>query len=248
MAKATHGGARKWLVAERPEYLPGVAMMARVLAADGLVVADDLPVAVQSPVCRGAIKSREGRQWLSVPVLRRGRGSQSIREVRIADDHDWRRRPWKALQVNYRPSPYFDYYADFFADLYGRPWTFLIDLQMAVLGFALRALGIERRVWRATELGVGEGDIGERVRGYLAATGSGGYVADAALAVRGEGNLSLDETGELMYIFFKPVAYRQLFGGFVSGLTGFDVLFNYGPESRHPLRRSLEVAGPFGER
>ncbi|HQU70881.1 MAG: WbqC family protein [Calditrichaeota bacterium] len=229
-----------------PAYFPDLAFAFKLFHSEVLVLADDLPFRVQSAVHRGRIKSAEGLQWLTVPVLQRGREGQLIRDVRIAGDHDWRRRHWKALSVNYRPSPFFEYYADFFEELYRREWIWLMDLNLALLEYLMKALGIRRRILRSSQMGLPVGSVSERLLAMLDVCGCGAYLSEDLHQKSLDEHLFVAQIRELLYIHYQPLPYPQLFGDFEGGVSVFDLIFQRGPESRHQFRLPLPVVRRVG--
>ena len=64
---------------------------------------------------------------LTVPVLK-VEHKQLTRDVQISYQQHWQHQHWMALRSAYGKSPYWDYYADFFAPFYERETKWLIDL------------------------------------------------------------------------------------------------------------------------
>ena len=64
---------------------------------------------------------------LSVPV-QKVEHKQLTRDVQISYQQHWQHQHWMALKSAYGKSPYWDYYAEFFAPFYERETRWLIDL------------------------------------------------------------------------------------------------------------------------
>jgi len=88
----------------------------------------------------------QGKESLMVPVIHEnGTYSIPIREIRIDYSRDWVIRTERALISAYKSSPFFDYYKDeLFSILDSRPER-LWDLNMALIGFFCRKIGIAPR-------------------------------------------------------------------------------------------------------
>lgn len=196
--------------------------------ADVFVLADDVQYTAHGFINRNFIKSPKGKQWLTVPVITRGRGAQKINEARIDKDQDWRRKHWNSLQFNYKYAPYFDYYAEFFEQLYQKEWEFLVDLNIALIGFVRKALNIDCPIHLSSELSLAS-EKTERIIDMAKKTGCDQYLS-------GEGGKRyLDEALfkeagiELIYSDFKHPIYHQQFFKFIPNLSIIDLLFNEGP-------------------
>ena len=111
------------LTAHQPNFLPWLGLFHKVGQADVWVLADDVQYSRGSLTNRNRIRTADGWQWLTVPVLTRGRGRQRICDVEITPDGDWRRKHCQALRWHYGHAPFFDAYAPAIEDLYAGAWT-----------------------------------------------------------------------------------------------------------------------------
>ena len=64
---------------------------------------------------------------LTVPVLK-VEHKQLTQDVQISYQQHWQHQHWMALRSTYGKSPYWDYYADFFAPFYERETKWLVEL------------------------------------------------------------------------------------------------------------------------
>jgi hypothetical protein len=222
------------LTADKPNYLPAIDYFYKMARADIFVIADDIPYTSGGAINRTSIKSAEGKLGLAVPVLTGGRGKQAIREVKMDPTKNWRQKHWKALQLNYKYAPYYEYYADFFNQLYQKEWQYLIDLNGNIIEFIREALGIRNQLIFSSALKTRSGAT-EKIVDIVKALGCGKYLS-------WQGDLSfLDEKQferegiELVQLTYQPAEYRQQFGAFISNLSIMDVLFNNGPKTKHLL-------------
>ncbi|NIV92323.1 hypothetical protein GWN42_05845, partial [candidate division KSB1 bacterium] len=110
-----------FLAAHQPAYLPDLTFFYKMSVADMFVLADTLQFSKHGAINRAKIKTARGINWLTVPVLTKGREGQSIAEVEINGAQAWQHKHWKTLVVNYTYAAYFEKYADFFANLYEKP-------------------------------------------------------------------------------------------------------------------------------
>lgn len=67
---------------------------------------------------RYQIATATGPQTLTIPVEGSKRGN--IRDIRISGHNNWRRLHWQAICTAYGSSPFFEYYADDIAPLFGK--------------------------------------------------------------------------------------------------------------------------------
>src|SRR5216684_6490113 len=95
----------------QPTYLPWLGYFDLMDQVDVFVLLDDVQFEKQSWQQRNRIKTPVGLQWLTVPVIFKGRFGQLIKDVEIRDPDFWRNH-FRAIELNYRRSPFFDHYAE----------------------------------------------------------------------------------------------------------------------------------------
>ncbi len=218
------------VAAHHANYLPAIDVFAKMMVADRFVIADDVQYSKHALINRCRIKNAEGWQWLTVPVYTKGRLGQLISEVEINNSAAWARRHWRSLVVNYRHAAFFELWAGELETIYRRTWRRLIDLNLALIEFARRALRITTPVVLSSQLDVA-GTGSERLAGLTRAAGGTVYLcgADAAGYVQ---KAPFERAGiELRFLNFEPPVYHQLFGVFVPNLSVVDLLFNEGAQS-----------------
>lgn len=146
---------------------------------------------------------------LTVP-LAGGRNQRTVfREVKIRESEQWQSRHWKTIMSCYNKSPWFEYYAGELEALYQKPFTFLLDWNVACFSWIADKMSITT-TWRLSERYQEKYSEGEHVD------------------VRGK-----VKPATLVDLFGQPKEYPQVFGdrfGFVPGLSILDYLFCAGPK------------------
>lgn len=228
------------LTAHQPNYLPYLGFFDKVARADRFLVVDNVQFVKRGPfgwMHRNRIRtnSPRGWDWLSVPVLTKGRYTQRIRDAEIDPSVPWARKHWKAIEWNYRRAPHFREYAEPFRALYARPWKWFCEMTCAFLELLLDLFGLGRRLERTTDLGI-EGQSTELVLAMCRTTGAETYLS----GVHGRDYLDREAFTRagvrLVFQEFRCPVYPQCWPGeFVPNLSAVDLLFNCGPESRKVL-------------
>lgn len=122
-------------------YVPWKGYFDLIAAVDEFVLYDDMQYTRRDWRNRNRIKTPTGPQWLTVPVMVKGRFEQPIRDTRI-DGTGWAERHWKALECSYRRAPAFAATAAWLEPLYWRPWTHLSVLNRALIEAVCMRLNI----------------------------------------------------------------------------------------------------------
>lgn len=90
--------------------------------------------------------------WLTVPLLMKNYKDIELRDMKIDQEQDWRKKHWMAIKMNYAKAPYFEEYQMFFKDVYQQEWEYLHDLNMYIIDFFLRELRISTPICYVSEL------------------------------------------------------------------------------------------------
>ncbi len=153
--------------------------------------------------CR--IYAADGVQMLHFPVRHRdGRFNLPIREIEVDYSTPWVEKAERCIETAYRSSAYFEYYRDeLFAILDAQPRT-LWELDMEVIGFFLRKIGLRTELVPTEYFAAEHVDIHpKRANGILQ-------------------ELRADRP------YYQVFAERH---GFIPNLSVMDLLFNEGPAS-----------------
>lgn len=186
---------------------------------------------------RNCIKTANGVQWLSIPVVSKSRFEQPIDEVEIAEP--WAEKHWRGIELAYRRAPDFASISTLIRPLYEsaaseRRLTTINELFLRELS---RQLGLTTRIARDTEYPA-VGSKSERLLSiclaanathYLSGPSAKEYLDEELFARHGV-------TVEWMDYAGYP-AYCQLHGTFEPAVSVLDLLFNMGEQSSKLLGR-----------
>lgn len=222
----------------QPNYVPWAGYFFKVAQCDRFVFLDDAQYTKNSFINRNRIKTPQGEHWLTIPVsVSLG---QLICEVKPLPG--WAERHLKTLQQSYAKTAGYKRYVEGIAAVLRAEHANLAELNIALVGHFCDLLGIATPRVRASELGIA-GSSDERLAAITAHLGG-----DAYLSGYGGANYQLQQTFASKNIAletykFRPPAYKQQWGEFISGLSILDVLFCCGNEAMEIINAaSGEVA------
>ena len=133
-------------------YHPPAALFAELLRADGLLLEAQEHYRKQTYRNRCLIRTAQGVQPLTIPVIDGNRAEKvTAAAVEIDYRQNWIHRHWRTLQTAYGNSPYFEYYADYFHDIYVSKPALLFDLNQQFLSLLLRCFRLPLPLYRTTE-------------------------------------------------------------------------------------------------
>lgn len=219
------------LATHQPIFLPWAGFFYKAFKSDCMVLLDD----VQYPrgrswLNRNRLKNEDGELWLTVPIRRKGRGLEAIREVEVYDERAWRRKHLRSIAQNYARAPYLDDYFESIDDIYRANHTQLLDLNIRLIRFFSETLSSETPLLLQSELGAGGTgtDLLVDVCKRVGAT----HLAIFPGVQKHLDTESLTEHGIMLsHLDFDPPVYPQLWGDFIYNLSILDVLLNCGPKT-----------------
>jgi hypothetical protein len=215
----------------QPGYLPWLGFFEQMYRSDIFVIYDDVQYDKESWRNRNRIKTVNGAQWLTVPVLIKFNEHTLINEVKINNEANWRKKHLFSIRQNYSKAPYYRLYSSIFEEAYATDWEYLIDLDIHFIFKLAEVIGIDTgKITRSSTLGV----IGDRIERlikickkfnadtfYEGASGKN-YVEKEAFSKEGI---------RVIFQDYRHPIYDQLYGDFIPYLSVIDLLFNQGEKS-----------------
>jgi hypothetical protein len=196
-----------------PTYFPNIATFA-VIAQNEVCWEMEDNYQKQTYRNRCYICTDKGRHLLNIPIKHVGgdQGRQKFKEVLIENEYHWQRDHWRTLQTAYRTSPFFEFYEDDLAPLYGKPHKFLLDFNLQTISTICELLQIEMPVARTLTFEKEPKDL-----------------KDTRFLVNAKKDITAVQEN-----------YIQVFGdrhGFIKNTSILDLLFNEGPNALNYLQQ-----------
>ena len=221
----------------QPGYLPWTGFFDLIDQVDKFVLLDDAQFVKQSWHQRNRIKSPIGLQWLTVPVVFRGRLGQSLCDVEIREPRFWQKH-LRSIQANYGRARYFRDYFPHLTEILEKhgPGKKLIDLNLALAQWLAGELSIKTPMVRSSTLHL-EGNRS----GHLVATcerlGATDYISPRSSTYLLDDLSMFDEEGIAVYFQnYSCSEYEQRFPPFLPYTSVIDLLFNEGPQAGDIMR------------
>jgi hypothetical protein len=214
--------------AHQPNFAPWLGFFDKALHSDVLVLLDTVQFIKRGYQNRARIKASTGPQWLTVPVISKGRYDQATRDVEIDETARWRSVHLRTLQSVLAKAPYRDELLEVVEPIYARDdLRLLVDLNVALIRAVADRLGIATRLVLASELPT-EGSSTRLMVSLTKAVGGDVYLSGPTGRRYLEPEL-FDAAGvELRYHSFDVFEYPQLHGAFEPGLSCLDYVANCG--------------------
>lgn len=218
------------VVIMQPFYLFLRKHFHQVKRADLYIFMDTTQFVKNSHYNRNRIKTPNGMQWLTVPVLHKF--GQRIKEVEIDNTKNWRKNHWKSILLNYSKAKYFKEYSDFFEDLYKKEWINLADLNIYLIENISNYLGIkDTKFLRLSDIKIENENPTQRLIDICEHVDATNYIIGTRAKDYMEESRWNNTNVNLEYFEPKYPKYPQLRGEFIDNCSIIDLLFNCGPDS-----------------
>ncbi len=219
----------------QPQFLPWLGYLDKIDRADLFVVLDSVQFKKNEWQNRNRIRTAQGTQWLTVPVLHNF--GQRISDVRINQTTDWRAKHLKSLEMHYAQAAHRDHVMAGLRAIYQRSWDRLADLNLAVIRWLLGEFGIATPLRLSSDMPLPD-EPTERLIEICRITGATSYLAGAgARDYMDFGKFEAAGIPVEVQDFRHPL-YRQCYEPFIHGMSAIDLLLTCGGQSFHSLRRT----------
>jgi hypothetical protein len=215
----------------QPSYLPRLGYFDQMSRSDVFVLYDDVQFDKHGWRNRNRIKTPQGIQWLTVPVLTKGRNFPLNRDIEINNSSAWQEKHLKSLRQNYAKAPCFATIFPSLETILGRRFQYLLDLNLELISAIKDQLKLTTRICLASELNVAKSGKTERLIDICQKLGADTFFEGAAGKSYIDEELFSRHGIRLEYQQYHHPAYDQLYGEFVPYLSIVDLLFNHGGES-----------------
>ncbi|MFQ5597083.1 MAG: WbqC family protein [Nitrospiria bacterium] len=230
------------LTTHQPIFLPWPGFFYKALCADIMVLLDQ----VQFPLGRGwmnrnRLKGDRGECWLTVPVWKKGKGTQAIRNVEICYETNWRRKHLVSIRQHYANAPYLEPYLSELTEIYMLGHRRLIDFNYSLIRFLGDVLGLETKLILQSDLAV-SGNGTDLLIALCRAVHAESFMTFPIVEKYLDAEKFYADGIRLVFSRFTAPIYPQLWGTFRYNLSTLDLLMNYGPKSLSIIKRFNRIS------
>lgn len=207
----------------QPDFLPWLGFFDRWMQSDLYIVLDDVQFIRRGWHHRDKIKTAQGVQWLTIPVVKKGRYGELIKDVRLDISNDGMQRVLNRVRAAYVKAPCFDPIYTEVEKIFSSGCKYLIDLNMILLKTCADILKINTPIVFSSDFNVTTKgtqrllDLTKRVKGsiYLTGLGSKSYL---------EAKIFEKENISILWQNYHHPDYNQLHGKFTEKLSVLDFI------------------------
>jgi hypothetical protein len=225
----------------QPSYIPWRGYFHQILRSDLFIFYDDVQYDKHGWRNRNRIKTPNGVQWITIPVLSGGAVTNStpINQIQIDWHRDWNEKHWQMLKQSYSKSPYFKQYAPMLEGFYRQHPIFLAEFTIELTISLAKELGIRHTQFlRSSEITGIEGHKTERLINILTKIDATTYLSGPAAKDYIDEKPFQKAGISLEFMTYDYPEYPQLFPPSDPNLSIVDLMFMTGNDA-------LQYIDPF---
>jgi hypothetical protein len=194
-------------------YLSPVQYLAECIRAERIVI--EVYETYPKQTCRNHcdIAGPNGRQKLTVPVIKPFGNHTRTKDIRISHGLPWQKAHLRSVTTAYNKSPYLLFYLDYFSPIFEKNHEFLVDLNREIMERTFKIVEIPAEI-RFTETYEKEPAGVKDLRKQLLAKSTAGSIK--------------------LPPYIQPFSERY---GFLENLSALDLIFCLGPEAKEYLNK-----------
>jgi len=216
------------LTIHQPDFMPWLGFFHRLFHSDKFIILDDAQFEKNGWINRNRIRTKDGWQWLTVPVIHRNL-REEINKIKIDNSKHWRKKHLNSIQAEYSKAPFFKDYFPVIETAYSNPTELLFEFNFGLLKAIYSILELRPKTRLASECNIRSNKSRRLVKlckiskvdTYLSGTGAKDYL-DIHLFMKNKINIEFQN--------FSHPQHKQRWPGFEPHMSVIDMLFNMGAE------------------
>jgi len=216
-------------------YIPWRGYFDMINMVDEFILYDDVQYTKNDWRNRNQIKTKDGKQWITIPVHQENL-DQKIKDTLVSNDI-WRKKHWKAIIQNYSKAANFNDYKDLFEELYlDSNEKLLSKINYRFIVAISRILGIKTKISWSMDYNLVEGKT-ERLVDLCKQVCANEYLSGPAAKDYIGSDLFDSEGISVKYMAYSRYPeYKQLYPPFDHAVSIIDLIFNEGPDAQKYMK------------
>lgn len=223
----------------QPNFVPWIGYFFKISRSDKFILLDNVQFTKNGFINRNRIKTPNGENWLTLPVIQSGKFGQNINDVLIFNKAQSVKKVLATLNGNYKKARYFEKYIGDLTEILNRNDDHLCELNIDLIKWICKELNIKTELIVSSKLDAIEGESTERLVSLCKKLNAEAYLAGFGSKKYQEDHLFEAEKIKVINTPFKHPTYPQVWGEFLGSMSVLDLLFNCGPEAETILKNAV---------
>ena len=227
----------KKVAISQSNYIPWIGYFDLISKVDEFILFDSAQFTRRDWRNRNKIYTSRGLEWITVPVVTKGKFTQSIYDTSISDP-GWGKKHWLKLYETYRTSKYYSNMSKYFEEFYlGNDEKFLTEINYTLIKIVCSILEIDTKITLCREYQTTEGCATSRLLKLCKSAGADTYLSGPAAMNYFDMDIAKQENIQVEWMHYpKYKEYGQLHSPFDIRVSILDLIFNVGKDANSYLR------------
>ena len=206
----------------QPYFFPYIGYFQMLFAVDKFIFYDDVQYIQRGWINRNYILSKEGKQFITIPVKKHKLSSQ-IKDIKVANDKKWKNILLRKFELTYRKTPHFNSIHELFVKVIDIKSDYLIDYCTNSIYSVLNYLELKKKIEFSSNIQYEKFDKVQKINSIVS-------IENAKLLILPQGSTNLYEDQDFVISSFrlipnKDIIYTQFTNNsFVPDLSILDIL------------------------
>ena len=216
----------------QPTYLPWIGYFAMMDSVDVFIILDSVQFSKRSWQQRNQIKTKSGAEWLTVPVISKGKKYQLISDVKIDYSNKFPESHINMIKQNYGKSTFFEEYSEDYFNILRKKNENLSRLSIDLILLIRDLLNIKTEIKYSSDFST-KGLKDELLAELCEHVGATEYISPPGSKVYlNDSDSFIKRKIPIKYFEYKHISYSQLHGEFIQYMSVIDLLFNHDTHSK----------------
>ena len=227
----------------QPSYIPWRGYFHQIFKSDLFIFYDDVQYDKHGWRNRNRLKTANGVQWITIPVLSGGviENSTPINQIRIDWSRNWNEKHWAMISQSYAHSPFFKEFEHLLKPFYANRPSMLADFTIDRTIFLTRLMGFDQvKFMKASELSNVSGIKTDRLIQILTQVKTTEYITGPKANNYIEKEKFEEDNLSLEFMDYNYPEYPQSFPPYDANLSILDLLFNTGKDAARFIDSTLK--------
>ena len=226
----------------QPTFIPWIGYFGLIKSVDLFVFLDTVQFEKRSWQQRNIIRTNQGTQWLTVPVISKGRFDQKIIDTRIDKSSNFSQKAINTIRFSYLKTKYYDKYSNDIFKIINENDSSLSNLNINLIKYLSNIWQIKTPTKKSSDYNL-TGKKDELLHNickffnaniYISPKGSENYLTNSSFFYGSSNKIKLN------YFQFSHPKWDQIHGDFIPYCSSLDLLFNSGPEGSTLIERGIK--------
>jgi hypothetical protein len=225
----------------QPAFIPWGGFFARMMNSDRMVLLDDTLLARGfTYVNRNRLKSPDGELWITVPLQKKGRGRQTIKDLELFEKDKWAKNFLLTLRHFYGKSVYFEPIYEEIQESVDSSGSSFLNLVLGLLDIIKKRFDISQEMALQSEMGV----VGKGTSLLVSVSKELGarevvlpYFSRKAI----DCNQFKKEKIKIHLLRYSPQQYPQFWGDYIDKLSVLDLLLCCGTKGKAIIKKGIHL-------